>query len=188
MSKLKTAVIAVDVQYDYLSQGVRGTPEADSVIEPLVELARGADLVIASRNWLPKNTTWFTAADGPFPPHCVQKTRGAKVHPKIARVSHLTVSKGAVEYPSYSAFSGGTLRPAKSLEDILKEHEIKQILVGGLFLEEVVNYTALDANALGYRTIVPLDCAISLDDESGRQTLAVFRRAGVSYCNHWPWR
>lgn len=187
MSKPKTALIAVDVQYDYLSGGVLEVPEGERVIAPLVELAVGADLVIASRNWYPKDSVWFSAADGPLPPHCIQKTRGAKIHPKIAKVTDLTISKGAAERPAFSAFTGGTLRPAKSLEEILKAEGIERILVGGLVLDGCVRYTALDANALGFETIVPLDCAVALDDEGKRQTLGAFGRAGVRAVHHWSW-
>lgn len=52
-----------------------------------------------------------------------------------------------------SAFEGGTLRPLESLEDILFEESPNSIWVVGTSFSLVVQ-TALDANALGYRTFV----------------------------------
>lgn len=186
MSNPRTAALLIDVQLDYLDGGAAEEPGADALIEPLVELAKGADLVIASRDWYPANHRLFTA--GVLSKHCVQKTKGARVHPKIAKVASLTVSKNTDRTSnSFSAFDGGTLRPARTLEAILKTEKIERVLVGGIALDTAVRWTALDANALGYETLVPLDCIVVYDDEQRRQTLAAFQRAGVRTVNHWSW-
>jgi len=77
-------------------------------------------------------------------------------------------------------FSGGTLRPLESLEDILAREEITHITVGGYLLEGAVANTAFDANALGYSVMVELRSAAG-HPEKQRETLERFDRAGVRY-------
>lgn len=184
------ALIAVDVQRDFLPGGVLEVPEGDRILIPLVALAQAAELVIASRDWHPDNHFSFSYdplyEDGSWPPHCIQKSRGAKIHPSINRYADFVISKGVNRNPpdAYSAFAGKTLRPVESLEDILRRSPIETVVVGGLALDYCVRYTALDANALGYRTIVPLDASAGLSPEGTQETLEAFNRAGVEVVDH----
>lgn len=187
---MKTALIVVDLQYDFLPGGALPIHDGDKIIHPLILAAREVDLVIASRDWHPKDHVSFKHAEyfggDRWPPHCVQDTRGALVHPRIRRLANFTVSKGMdPNQDAYSAFTGRTLRPARSLEDILHAQGIQQVVVGGLALDFCVRWTALDANGLGFDTIVPLDCTAALTDEGRQETLEAFERAGVRTVDHW---
>jgi nicotinamidase/pyrazinamidase len=185
------ALIAVDVQRDFLPGGVLGVPDSDRILIPLVQLTRNASLVVASRDWHPDNHFSFSDEpryeDGSWPPHCVQKTRGAKIHPSINRYADFIISKG-MKYDGpddYSVFAGKTLRPVETLEEILQRTPIDTVVVGGLAFDYCVRYTALDACALGYHTVVPLDATAALSSEGADDTFIAFKRAGVEVQDHY---
>jgi len=170
----------VDCQRDFLPGGALAVPDGDQVIEPLQAAAEEADLVIASRDWHPKDHASFDVNGGPWPVHCVQETKGAQIHPKIRKLAKHIISKGMdPKREAYSAFAGETLRPKAYLEDILKENHIRRVLVGGLALDVCVGYTALDASALGYHTIVLIDASRAVDPAEEAKMLNIFKPAGV---------
>lgn len=189
MSNDHYALLAVDVQYDFLPGGALGVLDGDQVLHPLALLARGADLIVTSRDWHPDNHFSFsddpTYEDGSWPPHCIQKTRGARIHPSINKWANFVISKGMNRNPpdAYSAFAGKTLRPVSSLEEILQRSPITTVVVGGLALDYCVKFTALDANALGYQTVVPLDATRPVGDPG--PTFETLERAGVNVVEHY---
>lgn len=191
MSYGNYALIMVDCQYDFLPGGPLAVPDGDKVLHPLVLLARGATLCVASRDWHPDNHFSFsdepTYSDGSWPPHCIQKTRGAKIHPSINKYANFVISKGMNRNPpdDYSAFTGKTLRPVESLEVILSRSPITTVIVGGLALDYCVLYTALDANALGYRTVVPLDATRPVDPFSGAQAIEMLKSRNIEVIDHF---
>lgn len=183
---LRTCLIAVDVQADFLPGGALAVPDGDSIIKPLIEVADSVDLVVASRDWHPKDHPSFHQ----WGPHCVQKTPGARIHPQIRKRAKYTISKGTGASDAYSAFAGHTLRPVRYLKDILKEEGIEKVIVGGLAFDVCVKWTALDANAIGLgpmlgkdSVIVPMNCTRPLEGEI--ETLNVLRRAGVVIMEEW---
>lgn len=180
----KTALIAVDVQNDYLPGGAVGFPGSDSVIGPLLEIATQAAIVIASRNLRPPDHKSFDTQpdDGTWPPNCVKGTKGAAIVPSIAQVADYVITKSQTrEMGGFTAFEAGTLRPLKSLEDILQEEEITHIAVGGYWLEWCVGQTAFDANALGYSTVVNMGATqtFNIGEVTRADKIARLQRAGV---------
>lgn len=183
-------LIVVDIQRDFLPGGALSAPDGDRVLLPLANLARQADLVIASRDWHPNNHFSFSDdplyQDGSWPPHCVQKTRGAQLHPSIRKYADYVISKGMNRNEeAYSAFQGKTLRPVRTLEEILRASPIEIVVVGGLVLDYCVRYTALDASALGFKTVVPLDTSVGLTVDGTQAALQSFVRAGIEVVDHY---
>jgi nicotinamidase/pyrazinamidase len=188
MEELKPYVlIAVDVQADFLPGGALAVPNGDEILIPLAQYAREADLVIASRDWHPQNHFSFSDdpqyVDGSWPPHCIQGTKGAKIHRSVRKYAQYTVSKGMNRNPpdAYSAFVAKTMRPVRTLEELLSAQPVRRLVIGGLAMDVCVRHTALDANALGYETIVPLELTRPVRPANFQPTLRDFERAGVRY-------
>lgn len=155
-------------------------PEGDRVIAPLKEAAKQVDLVICSRDWHPKDHCSFGEQGGPWPPHCVQKTPGAKIVPSLRRLAKYTISKGMdPKVDAYSAFAGYTLRPERTLQSILEAENIGVVVIGGLAFDVCVKYTAFDANFLAFRTIAPLDLSAALTSIGSHDTVIEMERAGI---------
>lgn len=179
-------VIACGMQYDHLPGGVLPTPGADQLLAPILEVSNAPDCVgmIAVREWHPENH--YTFSDEPkfedhsWPPHCVQGTKGAKVHRSISRYADHVVSIGMNRNEeAYSGFAGKTLRPVYALEELLAMANVETVVVAGVRYSVEVKHTALDANALGYRTIVPLTTTVTEGDPRADQTSSTLDRAGV---------
>jgi nicotinamidase/pyrazinamidase len=186
---MKTALLIVDVQNDFLPGGALAVPDGDEIIEPLIQIAKEVDLVIASRDWHPANHFSFTKNGGEFPTHCVQDTKGARIPTKISKLAHYTVSKGMdKDKEAFSLFAGHTLRPKLLPDRLLKVHKIERVIIGGLAMDICVRYTAHDAAALRgpsgpLVTIVGLDITRPLTAEGEGEALAAFNRSGVQVQN-----
>jgi nicotinamidase/pyrazinamidase len=171
------ALIIVDVQNDFCPGGALAVPDGDAVIEPLNRLAAEFPLVIATRDWHPPDHGSFAAQGGPWPPHCVQGTPGAELHPRLDRGAiDEIVDKG--QDPSTDGYSGFE---ATSLERLLRERGAGRVHVGGLALDYCVKNTALDARRAGFEVVVHTDATRAVNVEPGddERALAELRGAAV---------
>ena len=94
------ALLAIDMQYDFLPGGAFGVPEGNDCIQPISGLliagaAAGATM-ICTRDYHPHDHASFNTQGGPFPPHCLQGSRGSKLCAPIATA--LTSAKAS--YPN----------------------------------------------------------------------------------------
>lgn len=174
---LRTALLAVDVQRDFLPGGSLGVAHGDDVVAPLLELASVADVVVATRDFHPADHCSFTAQGGPWPAHCVIGSDGARLHPAIDAVAALVVSKGmdpAVE--AYSGFDG------TGLDAMLRGLGVERILLGGLATDYCVRATALAAVAAGFVSVVVEEAVRAVDVQSGDgdRAIAEMRAGGVA--------
>ncbi|NPV06758.1 MAG: nicotinamidase [Anaerolineae bacterium] len=169
----ETALIIVDVQNCFVPGGALPTPGGHEVVEPLNRYAelvvQAGGKVFASRDWHPKDHMSFQSRGGPWPPHCVQGTEGAGLHPKLRLPEGAQiVSKGYdPDDEDYSAFDN------TGLDDMLKQAGIKRVLVGGLATDYCVKETVLDALENGYETYLLLDAISGVEAQPGDVKRAV---------------
>ncbi|MEM1582368.1 MAG: nicotinamidase [Candidatus Bathyarchaeia archaeon] len=167
IEKDKDALIVVDVQVDFCPGGALPVPDGDKVVPILNEYIRKFDaagaLIIATRDWHPPNHASFKDYGGPWPPHCIQGTQGAKFHsglhlPKRA----IIISKATDPFKeAYSGFEGTGLR-----ED-LREAGVRRVFVGGLATEYCVKNTVLDALKYGFEVFLLEDAVKGIDVTPG---------------------
>ena len=179
----RTALIAVDVQADFLPGGSLAVAGGDSVVDDLVALADGVDLVIATRDLHPPRHSSFVSQGGPWPEHCVGGTAGAALHPRIDAVADLIVSKG--RNPAADAYSGfeGT-----DLAGLLRSRGVTRVVIGGLATDYCVLGTALASVGAGFDTVVVETAvrAVDLSQGDGDRALEEMRRAGVTVVARRP--
>ncbi len=93
------ALIIIDVQRDFCPGGRLPIAEGDLVVPVLnrwiaAALARGVP-IYASRDWHPVGHVSSDECGGPWPPHCIQDTEGARFHPQLALPeSAVKITKG----------------------------------------------------------------------------------------------
>ena len=177
MTREETALIAVDVQGDFLPGGSLAVRDGDEVVAPLVDLARSAGLVVASRDFHPANHCSFSAQGGPWPAHCVIGTPGAAIHPDIDAVAQLVVSKGMdASVEQYSAFE------STGLAELLGARGIRRLLIGGLATDYCVRATALAGRGHGFAVEVVRDAirAVNVEPGDGERALEEMRAAGAA--------
>jgi nicotinamidase/pyrazinamidase len=138
-----TALVVVDVQRDFCPGGALPVPEGDKVVPVINEYikkftAAGAPIIF-TRDWHPPDHSSFKSQGGPWPPHCVQNTEGAKFHSSLIIPPEAEiVSKADKKDEAYSFFQGTDL--AKTL----RRRGIKNLFVGGLATDYCVKETVLD--------------------------------------------
>lgn len=169
-----TALVVVDVQNDFADPkgnlAVGGGHEVVPVINELIERARQAGaLVVYTADWHPESTPHFEKDGGVWPVHCVAETWGAEFHPDLV-VEGPVVRKGSNGEDGYSGFTmrdpeTGETTPT-SLIELLEDHDVSRLVVGGLATDYCVKATVLDGLSLGYPVEVVRDAVRSVDLEA----------------------
>jgi nicotinamidase/pyrazinamidase len=161
------ALIAVDVQNDFLPGGSLAVPAADAVVPAinryLAAFAARALPVFATRDWHPPNHCSFKAQGGIWPPHCVAATRGAEFARGLALPEMaVIISKAATpEADAYSGF-GGTDLAAR-----LRAARATCLFIGGLATDYCVLNTVRDALAEGFEVLLLADAIRAVDVNAG---------------------
>ena len=170
------ALLIVDLQNDFCPGGALAVRGGDGIVEPLNRLLAQFHFVVATQDWHPPDHISFKARGGPWPPHCVQSTRGAELHPKLDQTGiHLKIQKGTSSgRDAYSGFQETTL------DRELKKRNIRKVFVAGLATDYCVKQTALDALKRGYEVTVLTDLVAAVNVKTGGGDLALeeIHRAG----------
>lgn len=167
---MATALIIVDVQYDFLPGGALGVEGGDEVIQPIVDMAPQFDYVFATRDAHPAATSHFDH----WPVHCVDGTHGAELSAAIANVASRVFDKGMLaDDDGYSGFDNPGLRA------MLSHMGVDTVVVVGLALDYCVKATALDAQRAGFSTTVPIDATRAVGGATGYDAITELRNAGV---------
>lgn len=169
-----TALILVDLQNDFCAGGALAVPEGDEIIEVVNQLMPLFPFIVATQDWHPSDHQSFIEQGGVWPPHCVQNTRGAQLHPALKQTSIDGYFRKAftADNDSYSGFDGVD-ETGRSLNERLKQKKIERLYVTGLATDYCVKYTALDALKNGYEVFLISDAmrAVNVKDGDGERAL-----------------
>jgi nicotinamidase-related amidase len=165
----KTALIVVDMQNDFASQGGLLYNPATEAIKPQIRLLINQ----ARKEGLPVIFTqdWHRADDPEFeiwPPHAIEGSPGAAIIPELeVRQGDYTIRKR-----TYNAFF------ATDLDLLLRDLAIERLVICGTVSNICVLNTAGDAALWGYRVVIPQDaiCALNEFDQQ-----AALRQASFLY-------
>jgi nicotinamidase/pyrazinamidase len=161
------ALLVTDIQIDFLPGGALPIANGDEIIPVINTYIRrfndAGARVLASRDWHPANHSSFKALGGPWPPHCIQDTEGAKFSSNLKLPDNTLVISKATDpkREAYSAFDG------TNLANELKKLEVTRLFISGLATDYCVLNTVLDARKLGYETIVLLDATLGINVQPG---------------------
>ena len=174
------ALLIIDVQNDFLPDGVLAVPGGDEVLPRINELIQSDrfDLIVATRDWHPLDHSSFRQQGGQWPAHCVRGTPGAEITASLARERiDVVIDKGDDrDLPGYSGFEG------TRLAEILREHEIDWVTVVGLATDYCVRHSAHDALREKFQVAVDRRGIRGIDIEAGDSERAVteLAEAGAS--------
>lgn len=172
------ALLVVDVQRDFCAGGSLAVPGGDEVVPVMNAWIREAERagvpVIASRDWHPPDHMSFVQRGGPWPPHCVQGSEGAKFHPdlRLPESVHVVSNASDPDREAYSAFDDS------DLEEYLRERGVRRVVLGGLAQDVCVRASALGALERGFDVAVLVDATRPIDAEAGERTLGEVEERG----------
>ncbi len=161
------ALIIADIQIDFLPGGALPIKEGDQTIPALNDYAKIFEKanakIIVSRDWHPLNHISFKDQGGPWAPHCIQNTDGAKFDPRLKLPNEAIVVSKATDpaKEAYSVFDGTDLAVK------LKSQAISRVFVGGLATDYCVVNTVLDARKMGFDAVVLMDATRGINVEPG---------------------
>lgn len=170
----------IDIQNDFCPGGALGVKEGDMVIEPLNRLSSifesEGGRIIATQDWHPAGHASFAESHEKkkpgdqvdlgdvkgqilWPNHCVQGSKGADFHQALnLKPVSMIIRKGfRKNLDSYSAFFENDRRTTTGLAGFLKLISVDTLILGGLATDYCVLYSAMDAEALGYKVFVVRD-------------------------------
>lgn len=196
----RTALIVVDMQYDFMPGGALAVPGGDAVVPAVKRLIEEGDwdVVVFTQDWHPAGHKSFAAShpgrkvmetvEMPYgtqvlwPVHCVSGTRGAEIPPELTTARpNFIVRKGSdPEVDSYSAFCAADGKARTGLAGALRELGVGEIFVCGLATDFCVSFTALDGRAAGFETTVVTDASAAIDaNGSLAAAREAWARAGI---------
>jgi nicotinamidase/pyrazinamidase len=198
-----TALLVVDLQYDFLPGGALAVPDGDQIVEPIADLVESGrfDVVVATQDWHPPNHISFASSHpgrSPFdeitlhdhpqilwPDHCVQDRRGAELHSSLpmAPVTAVIRKGSNPEVDSYSAFrnnwNAAGERPPTGLAGFLKELDVGEVWLVGLTRDFCARWSAEDAADAGFRVHLIWDLTRAVDPDSDRTVREALTGRGV---------
>ena len=193
---MKTLVL-VDIQNDFLKGGSLAVPEGEKIIKPINKIIKQYDLVIATKDWHPKNHISFASnhtdkkigdiinVNGVdqvlWPDHCIQNSYGSDF-PEQLDISKLAkvVYKGSdANIDSYSGFFDNGLFRSTGLSDYLKSKDVYKIDYVGLATDYCLKYTAIDSVSEGFKTRVLINCIKGIEEKGCELALNEMKSKGV---------
>jgi nicotinamidase/pyrazinamidase len=172
-------LLIVDVQNDFCPGGALAIDEGDAIIPVLnawtaAAVDRGIP-VYASRDWHPQGHVSFQSEGGPYPPHCVQDTPGARFAPELSLPPQaVIVTKGTRFDQDQNSVFDQTGFNQRLLRD-----GVDRLWIGGLAQDICVLATVLDARAVRLGVQVIQQAVRPVTPEGGRQALEDMRQAGA---------
>jgi nicotinamidase/pyrazinamidase len=179
---LDAALILVDIQNDFCPGGALAVNEGDQIVPAVNRLIPEFPLVISTQDWHPENHISFNERGGPWPPHCVQDTRGAELHSdlKTDTIAHYFRKASSPDKDDYSEFAGKDDR-GRSLDEVLRSHGVKKLYAVGLATDYCVLETVIDGLRHGYEVYAVTDAmrAVNVNPADGEEALQKMASSGA---------
>ena len=182
---MSRALVIVDVQNDFCEGGSLAVVGGDAVAAAITDhLAAHVDDyhgIVATRDRHRDPGAHFSAEPDytdSWPPHCVEGTSGAELHPALdtSRIDEV-FDKGAYS-AAYSGFEAVSAE-GMSLAGWLRAHDVTEIDVAGIATDYCVRATALDGVREGFAVRVLDDLTAGVAEASSASARDEMRAAGA---------
>jgi nicotinamidase/pyrazinamidase len=175
------ALLVVDVQNDFCSNGRLAVPAGEEVVPAVNALMPLFRHVVLTQDWHPAGHLSFASSHpgrapyetialsyGPqvlWPDHCVQGTSGAEFHADLARSHAQLIQRKGTDprIDSYSAFRENDARTVTGLAGWLRERGVQRVFLAGLAFDFCVLWSAEDAHREGFEVVVVEDACRAID-------------------------
>jgi len=197
---MTSALLVIDMQYDFCPGGALAVPGGDSIVPGINAAMAAFPAVILTQDWHPAGHSSFASehpGKAPFdmvempygpqvlwPDHCIQGSQGAAFHEDLDTArADLIIRKGMnPDIDSYSAFFENDHATPTGLHGYLQTRGLTDLTLVGLATDFCVKFSGLDAARLGYRVTLRQDLVRGIDlDGSLDAAMGEMRAAGVAF-------
>jgi nicotinamidase/pyrazinamidase len=194
----RDALLVIDMQNDFMPGGALAVAGGDALAPLVNRLMQAFVNVVLTQDWHPPGHASFASShpgavpfevvETPYgsqalwPDHCVQGSPGAALDERLASDRAILIlrkgSRRAVD--SYSAFAEADRQTSTGLAGFLRDRGVRRVFVCGLATDYCVAWSACDARAGGFETLVIEDACRAIDaNGSLEQAWAKMEAAGV---------
>jgi nicotinamidase/pyrazinamidase len=192
-------LLVIDMQNDFMPGGALAVAGADAIVPLVNRLAQSFANVVLTQDWHPPGHVSFASSHSyarPFdvistpygdqvlwPDHCVQGSPGAAFHKGLATDHAILILRKGYHrgIDSYSAFTEADGKTSTGLAGLLRDKGVRRVFACGLATDYCVAWSALDARANGFETLVIEDACRAIDaDGSLLLAWAKMEAAGVA--------
>ncbi len=198
----RDVLLVIDVQNDFCPGGALAVPRGHEVVPVINDLVNRFEHVVLTQDWHPRRHSSFASSHpgkqpfsqitlpyGPqtlWPDHCIQGSSGARFHDSLSWTkAEMVIRKGfrpAID--SYSAFFENDKTTPTGLTGYLRERGLTRVFCCGLAFDFCVRYSAEDAHAQRFETLVIEDACRAIDmDGSAQATRDSLGAQGIALIN-----
>ncbi|MEA1904910.1 MAG: isochorismatase family cysteine hydrolase [Candidatus Hadarchaeota archaeon] len=164
--KVKTAVLVIDMINDFVT-GKLGSERARKIVPDVKKLvgsarSKGLPVIYVCDSHIPGVDAELSL----WGDHAIAGTKGAEIVPELEpRDGGYVLRKRR-----YSAFF------ATDLDILLRELDIKRLVLSGLVTDICIQHTAADAFFRGYKVVVLEDCVDATSEEDNQVALEYMKK------------
>tara|TARA_A100000164_G_scaffold125379_1_gene111260 strand:- start:1318 stop:1908 length:591 start_codon:yes stop_codon:yes gene_type:complete len=191
------ALVIVDLQNDFLPGGTLEVPGGDEIVEKINDILDNYDLIIATKDWHPKDHISFASnhknknvgdviiSEGInqilWPDHCVQQSSGSDFPKNFnnSKINKIIYKGQNSNIDSYSAFFDNAKDSSTGLTDFLRIKKVEKVDFVGLATEYCVKFTALDSVNEGFYSRVITKCTRGLNNNDCKLAFNEMRDKGI---------
>jgi len=192
------ALLVIDVQRDFLTNGSLAVPQGDEVIPVINRLGKKFAEIALTQDWHPAGHISFASTHGKqafvetveaaygtqalWPDHTIQDSAGAELSPDL-ELPHagLILRKGfRRDIDSYSAFLENDHSTSTGLAGYFRDKGVTNLYLCGLAWDYCVGFSALDGKQFGFNITVITDAVRGIDPQSMAEMSKKWQAAGVS--------
>lgn len=165
---MKSALIIMDMQYDFCEGGPLSHDKSLLIIPRINRMREKYDIIIFVKKQLQYNHSIFKQYGGDSPLHCISGTNGEKIHEDlIIKTDDIIINRGTLQkYNSNSAFyNAESINKETRFKQILQAYNVSSLYFCGNGMDNSIYSTIIDAINNKFKCYIITNAITCIDEE-----------------------